>query len=189
MKRMIDKARKRNNEAKPIREALRSEVQRCEISGAVGPFDVHEICRGVNRSKALDKRFALLVVSRLSHEALGSAKAWPEARQLAVLAERRLFDFDLKAYLELTSPRAPNRITLEEVEEHMSKELLKVEEAAVRMRVNRRTLQSWIDSEELPAVDVRPAGATRAMWRIEPGDLLRFAQDRKSVASEKEVQS
>lgn len=189
MRRVSDKTRKRNQEARPIREALRSEVQRCEISGAVGPFDVHEICRGSHRNKALDKRFALLVVCRLSHEALGSAKVWPEARQLAVLAERRLFDFDLKAYLELTSPRAPNRITLEEVEEHMSKELLKVDEAAARMRVNRRTVQSWIKSEELPAADVRPTGAARAMWRIDPRDLLKFAQNRKSVSAEKEVQS
>lgn len=184
MKRQSDKARKRYNEARPVREALRSEVARCEISGAAGPFDVHEICRGVNRSKALDKRFALLVVSRLAHEELGSASRWPEARQLAILAERRLFDFDLKAYLDLTSPRAPNKITLEEVLKYMKDELLKVEDVATRMRVNRRTVQSWIDAKQLPAIDVRPNGAERAMWRIKPDDLLKFAQERKSVASE-----
>jgi excisionase family DNA binding protein len=89
----------------------------------------------------------------------------------------------LKAYLELTSPRAPNRITLEEVVEHMSDELFKVEEVAVRLRVNRRTAQSWIDSKELPAIDVRPDGAQRAMWRVKPEDLLRFVQDRKSKES------
>lgn len=184
MKRMSDKARERYLAAKPIRDALRSEVGRCEISGATGlPLDVHEICRGVNRSKALDKRFALLVVCRRSHEELGSAGKWPEAKQLAILAERRLFDFNLKAYLELTSPNAPNRVTLEEVLEHMSDELLKVEEVAVRMRVNRRTAQSWIDSKELPAIDVRPDGAQRAMWRVKPEDLLRFVQDRKSKES------
>jgi|LakMenEpi03Aug12_release.lakeMendotaPanAssembly.Ray.scaffolds.fasta_scaffold01111_32 excisionase family DNA binding protein len=184
MKKMSDKARKRYQEAKPVRDALRAEVGRCEITGATGvPLDVHEICRGVNRSKALDKRFALLVVCRLAHEELGSASKWPEARQLAWLAERRLYDFDLKAYLELTSPRAPNRITLEEVVEHMSDELFKVEEVAVRLRVNRRTAQSWIDSKELPAIDVRPDGAQRAMWRVKPEDLLRFVQDRKSKES------
>jgi excisionase family DNA binding protein len=184
MKRMSDKAKKRYNEARPVREALRSEVERCEISGAVGPFDVHEICRGVNRQKALDKRFALLVVSRLAHDELGSASKWPEARQLAVLAERRLFDFDLKAYLQLTSPRAPNRITLEEVLQFMSDKLLMVEEVAVRMRVNRRTVQSWVESKQLPAIDVRPDGAQRAMWRIKPDDLLRFSQDRRSTGDE-----
>lgn len=180
MRKMSDRARKRYQEARPVREALRSEAGRCEISGALSPFDVHEICRGVNRSKALDKRFALLVVCRLAHEELGSASKWPEAKQLAVLAERRLFDFDLKAYLELTNPRAPSRITLEEVLEHMSDELLKVDDVAARMRVNRRTVQSWIDAKQLPAIDVRPDGAQRAMWRIKPGDLLKFAQERKS---------
>ena len=184
MRKMSDKARKRYNEARPVREALRSEVDRCEISGAVGPFDVHEICRGVNRQKALDKRFALLVVSRLAHEELGSASKWPEARQLAILAERRLFDFDLKAYLDLTSPRAPYRITLREVLQYMSGELLKVEDVATRMRVNRRTVQTWIDAKQLPAIDVRPNGAERAMWRIKPDDLLQFAQDRRSCAAE-----
>jgi hypothetical protein len=181
MRKMSDKARKRYNEAKPVREALRSEVHQCEICGYVGPFDIHEVCRGVNRSKALDKRFALLVVCRRCHEGLGSASQWPQERQLAVLAERRLFDFDLYAYLELTSPRAPNRITLSEVWQHMSDERLKVEEVAIRLRVNRRTVQSWIDDKLLPAIDVRPAGASRAMWRIEPADLLRFAQERKSI--------
>jgi excisionase family DNA binding protein len=175
MKRMSDKAKKRYHEAKPVREALRSEVGRCEISGASGPFDVH-------RSKALDKRFALLVVCRPAHEELGSASKWPEAKQLAILAERRLFDFDLKAYLELTSPRAPNRITLEEVLKYMSDELLKVEDVAARMRVNRRTVQSWIEAKKLPAIDVRPDGAERAMWRIRPDDLLKFAQERKSIS-------
>ncbi len=181
MRRMSDKARKRYKEAKPIREALRSEVGRCEICGCSrGILDVHEICRGVNRSKALDKRFALLLVCRLCHEELGSAKIWPQARQLAVIAVRRLLDFDLKAYLELTSPRAPNRITLREVLEYMTDELLMVEEVASRMRVNRRTAQSWIDSKELPAIDVRPDGAARAMWRVKPEDLLHFAQSRKT---------
>ena len=186
MKRVSDKARKRNQEAKPIREALRSEVQRCEICNCSrGVLDVHEIGRGPCRSICLGERCALLLVCRLCHEELGSARKWPQSRQLAIIAEKRLFDFDLKEFLRLTSPRAPNRITLDEVLEHMKDEVLKVDEVAARLRVNRRTAQSWIDAEELPAVDCRPTGAARAMWRVEPGDLLKFAQDRKT----KEVQS
>jgi excisionase family DNA binding protein len=61
----------------------------------------------------------------------------------------------------------------------MSDQLLKVDEVADRMRVNRRTAQSWIDSGELPAIDVRPDGAQRALWRVQPRDLLEFAQRRK----------
>lgn len=186
MKRMSDKAKARYKEAKPIRDSLREFVGRCEVclrpylSTWTMPLDVHEISRGVNRQKSLDKLFALLVVCRLCHGQLGDAKQWPEAKQLALLAERRLNDWDLEAYLQLTSPRAPKRIEIEEVVGYMDKNLLKVDEVATRLQVNRRTVQTWIDSGELLAVDVRPHKAERAMWRIQPADLLRFAQMRKT---------
>ena len=61
--------------------------------------------------------------------------------------------------------------------------LLKVEEVADKMRVNRRTVQTRIDSGQLSATDVRPEGAQRAMWRVQPSDLMKFAADRKSVES------
>jgi excisionase family DNA binding protein len=183
MKQISDKARKRYHEAKPVREVLRSEVGRCELCGCSrGTLDVHEIGRGPCRSICLDKRYALLLVCRLCHEELGSAKIWPQARQLAVIADNRLFDFDLKAFLGITSPRAPKRITLDEVLEHMSQELLKVDEVAARLRVNRRTVQGWIESKQLAAIDLRPEGAQRSMWRIKPSDLLKFVQARKTVS-------
>ena len=186
MKRMSDKTRARFMEAKPVRDNLRESVGCCEVcdrpslSDWTMPFDVHEISRGVHRQKSLDKLFALLVVCRLCHGSLGDAGQWPEARQLALLAERRLHDWDLVAYLELTSPRAPRRIEIEEVVAYMKNDMLKVDEVANKMRVNRRTVQTWIDSGELAAVDVRPDKAQRAMWRVQPIDLLKFAQARKS---------
>ena len=186
MKRMSDKTRARFMEAKPVRDSLRESVGCCEVCDRpflndwTMPFDVHEISRGVHRQKSLDKLFALLVVCRLCHDSLGDAGKWPEARQLALLAERRLHDWDLVAYLELTSPRAPRRIEIEEVVAFMKNDMLKVDEVASKMRVNRRTVQTWIDSGELAAVDVRPDQAQRAMWRVQPIDLLKFAQARKS---------
>jgi excisionase family DNA binding protein len=186
MKRMSDKARARYSQAKPVRDGLRESVGLCEVCGSlpyfgnVAALDVHEISRGVHRQKSLDKLFALLVVCRLCHDKLGDAGQWPEARQLALLAERRLLDWDLQAYLELTNPRAPRRIEIEEVVAYMPDTLLKVEEVAGKMRVNRRTAQTWIDSGELPAIDVRPDGAQRSMWRVQRSDLLKFAQGRKS---------
>jgi ribosomal protein S14 len=183
MKRMSDKTRKLYKDAKSVRDGLRA-LGHCEICGRTGgTLDVHEICRGSHRHKALDKSFALLLVCRSCHEELGSAAKWPEARQLALLAECRLYDWDLKSYLELTNPRAPRRIELEEILKYMSDQLLKVEEVADRMRVNRRTAQSWIDSKELLAIDVRPDGAQRAMWRVDPKDLLMFAKRRKAAKS------
>ena len=69
---------------------------------------------------------------------------------------------------------------MSEVVAYMPDTLLKVEEIADRMRVNRRTAQTWIDSGELPAIDVRPDGAQRSMWRVQRSDLLVFAQNRRS---------
>lgn len=183
MRRVSEKRQALMRKVKPIRDSLRAEAGRCEICGyAHGGLDLHEIARGPCRAICLDKRFALLVVCRRCHEDLGSAREWPQARQLAIIAERRLFDYDLKSYLELTSPRAPNRITLREVLEYMSDELLKLEEVAVRMRVNRRTVQNWVDAKLLSAIDVRPDGAARSMWRVKPEDLLHFVQSRKTGA-------
>jgi len=182
MKRMSDKTRKRYLECKPLRDSLRASVGKCEACGSNYILDVHEISRGVHRQKSLDKLFALLVLCRNCHTHFGSASLWPEARQLALLAEKRLHDWDLEAYLQLTNPRAPKRIELREVLASMPTELLKVDEIAARMRVNRRTVQTWIESKELSAIDVRPEGAQRAMWRVQPADLLAFAQARKSLS-------
>lgn len=183
MKRMSNKARRRLSEAKPVRDEIRA-IGRCESCGRSGGIlDVHEISRGRHRQKALDKRFALLLLCRTCHEDFGDAAKWPESRQLALLAERRLLDWDLVQYLEMTNPRAPRRIEIAEVAAHM-KEMLKVDQVAERMQVNRRTVQSWIDCKSLPAVDVRPAGAARAMWRIDPADLLAFTQARKANISD-----
>jgi excisionase family DNA binding protein len=166
---------------KPIRDGLRNEVGHCEVCLKHSPvLDVHEIGRGNKREACLGERCALLVVCRWCHDDLGSAGEWPEARQLALLANRRLFDWDLDFYLEITSPRAPERITVDQVVKHMIKRILKVDEVADRMRVNRRTVQSWIDSGKLPAIDLRPSGAQRAIWRVEVEDLLKFVQERST---------
>jgi len=109
-----------------VRDALREEVGYCECCGhdpgrvkygRIGwVFHVHEIARGVNRLKALDKRFALLVVCFPCHDELGSREEWPEARQLAALRKSRPHDYDLAAYLTLKNPKAPNAITQSEVD-------------------------------------------------------------------------
>ena len=99
---------------KPIRDALREEVGRCEICDATRvTLDVHEIGRGHCRALCLGERCALLVVCRTCHdEKLSQASEWPETRQLALLAKKRPVDFSLADYLTLTSPSAPRRIEI-----------------------------------------------------------------------------
>jgi hypothetical protein len=179
MRSVSNKRRKRNAEAKPVRDELRR-LGRCEICGNVrGRFDVHEICRGVNRDKALDKPYALLLVCRACHDRMDSASEWPEAKQLAALARSRPKDFDLAAYLGLTSPNAPYRIEISEVLEHMSTDYLSKQDIADRMGVDRRSVHNWIESGELPAIDARTVGASRPLYRVAMEDYLAFCEKRK----------
>jgi len=81
----------------------------------------HEICNGPLRQRALDKEFAVLIVCRYPNfckqtDCHREVQAWSEAKQLALLYLRRSDSYDLKAYLTLTNPRAPQRITQEEVD-------------------------------------------------------------------------
>ena len=108
-------------------------------------------------------------------------KEWPESRQLALLARCRPKDFDLTAYLELTSPNAMRRITIEEVLEWMDEEYLTKSDVASKMQVDRRSVQNWIDSGELPAIDARTVGASKPLYRVAWSDYLAFCKARKTV--------
>jgi len=117
------KRARREREAKPFREALVARVGRCENCGAKRKLCVHEIANGTNRQKALDQPYAVLVLCWACNGGPFENKGeWPESRQLALLRARRPSDFDLAAYLELTSPNAPRRIELWEVVDWMTRE-------------------------------------------------------------------
>lgn len=175
--------RKRDAEAKPVRDALRA-IGHCEICGCSrSQLDVHEICRGQFRQLALDKPFALLLVCRKCHEELGSAKEWPEPRQLAILAESRPNDFNLTAFLNLTNPLAMKRITMDEVSQWFSHEYLTKQDIAERLQVDRRSVQNWIESGKLPAIDARTVGASKPLYRVAWSDYLEFCRTRRVGSS------
>jgi hypothetical protein len=76
----------------------------------------HEIANGPLRQKALDKPYAILVLCWWCNGyVVTNKKEWPEPRQLATLLMESPEAFDLAAYNSLVNPRAPNRITMEEV--------------------------------------------------------------------------
>lgn len=111
----------RNAECRDFRRNLVREVGRCELCDdprrrkRKGDLCVHEIARGCHRSKALDKRFAVLVLCPRCHmQRIHGNETWPETRQLAILRKSRPCDYDLAAYNELVG-YGPNRITEEEV--------------------------------------------------------------------------
>ena len=184
MRRVSKKRQALMRKVKPMRDALRKEVGHCEICGTTrGTLDVHEIARGVHRESALDKRFALLVVCRSCHDGkLSSAEEYPEARQLAILARSRPVDFSLSSYIELTSPKAPRRIEIAEVLGHIEGEYLTKSDIAEKMQVDRRSVQNWIESGKLPAIDCRTVGASKPLYRVAWRDYLRFCQARKVLS-------
>jgi hypothetical protein len=140
---------------------------------------VHEIASGTHRQKALDKPYAVLVLCWECNSGSFQDRAqWPESKQLALLARRRPKDFNLQAYLELTSPRALRRIGIEEVLEFMEGEYLTKSEVAAKMQVDRRSVQNWIDSGQLPAMDARTVGATKPLYRVAWVDFIEFCKSR-----------
>lgn len=183
--------RKRESEAKPFRDRLIEDVGECENCGcspsnrqgrmsALASLAVHEIASGVYRQKALDKPYAVLVLCWQCNSGPFQNRAeWPEARQLALLARRRPKDFDLTAYLELTSPLAMRRIEIEEVLAWMEEDYLTKQDIAKRLQVDRRAVQNWITQGDLPAVDCRTAGASKPLYRVAWSDYLAFCKARR----------
>ena len=129
MKGISEKRLRRMEEAAPVRLELLARHDACMVCGhsprrpwkdkprECSQLCVHEIANGVNRQKALDKPFACLVLCWYCNQyEMTNKRKWPEARQLAVLLKKSPNDYDLAAYLELTNPRAPNRIEQSEVD-------------------------------------------------------------------------
>jgi hypothetical protein len=122
MRRQSKKTATRERECREFRLALVEEVARCEICGhrpdPTAPGYIrwrlfcHEIARGPSRQKALDKRFAILVLCPVCHD---EVDGWPEAKQLAALKRSRPADLDLAAYNKLIG-RGPNRIAQADVD-------------------------------------------------------------------------
>ena len=125
MRNYSKKRQKRNREVRDGRMELIASVGYCEMCGSkqsdnpIKKLCVHEIANGPNRAKALDKRFACLVLCVLCNcNDAEDKKLWPEARQLWLLQTYRPMDYDLKAYNELINPSAPNRILQSEVDNY-----------------------------------------------------------------------
>lgn len=186
----------REAECKPFRDHLIESVGECENCGCspdrrkfgvmaeMTRLSVHEIACGSHRQKALDKPFAVLVLCwRCNSGPFNDRSQWSESRQLALLARRRPQDFNLTAYLELTSPRAMRRIEIHEVLEWMEEEYLSKQDIAKRLQVDRRSVQNWIESGQLPAMDCRTAGSQKPLYRVAWSDYLRFCADRRVKTS------
>ena len=181
----------REAEAKPFRDKLVADVGECEHCGCspsnrqgrmsdLVRLAVHEIASGTHRQKALDKPYAVLVLCWACNSGpFQDRSGWPESKQLALLARSRPKDFDLAAYLELTSPNAPRRIEIQEILDWMEEDYLTKQDIAERMQVDRRAVNNWITDGKLPAIDCRTVGATKPLYRVAWSDYLDFCQFRR----------
>lgn len=112
-----------NRKANKWRREYLAAVGRCDVCGRWDGLSLHELgrARGANREKSLTADYAILVLC-LSNPGTGrigcheKVQNSPEVNQLALLWLRRPDRYDLKSFLELTSPNAPLRIEQSEVD-------------------------------------------------------------------------
>lgn len=111
MKQRSDKNKRRKAEVDAWRKE-RSKLP-CDLCGTTRrKRSVHEIGRGVDRQKSLDKPYATLVLCETSGTTMGCHQVihseWCRESELALLKLRRPDDFDLEAFYQLTSRRFPD---------------------------------------------------------------------------------
>ena len=123
MRHYSKKRRAREDEARGFRQDLVAQVGCCEHCGVQAiqrgretKLCVHEIANGPLRQKALDKPYAVLVLCWPCNLLATDKGRWSEAAQLACLQRSRPDHYDLVAYNHLVNPRAPLRITQDEVD-------------------------------------------------------------------------
>lgn len=115
MRHMSNLRRRRFNKANEFRKELIASAGKCEACGTRRNLCCHEIAGGPDRQKALDQAYALLVLCYPCNQLMENRSIWPQARQLALLKVSRPEQYDLVAFNFLVNPRAPNRITADEV--------------------------------------------------------------------------
>lgn len=113
------------------REDFRREIGECELCGhhprnrwpdkpiQCSVLTVHEIARGNGqRRKSETYRGGVLCACWFCNSVtFDDAEEWPIARQLALLKTRRPEDYDLKAFVALIRPDAPQWIVEDQVTE------------------------------------------------------------------------
>lgn len=120
MRRVSKKRQILISKVKPFRDQFRMELGRCEYCGS-RRLVLHEIARGCDRARALDKRYAILgLCDPGCHQLVGG---WPRAKQLALLYIRRPYDWDLPAYHALIARKSPDLSEVLDWVEILMKEL------------------------------------------------------------------
>ena len=107
---------------KAWRESQPDKCMVCRSSDVV--LEVHEIAKRSSAPKTWGNRLNYLLLCQSCHrEVEASREVWPLARQLALKLVRDPKHFDLKSWLALYYPNAPERVTWAEVAEYLEVKL------------------------------------------------------------------
>ena len=98
---------------KRARDEFRLEHIYCMSCGALAS-DVHEICRGPHRARAVTERCTWLLLCRRCHDDMDGYAEWPIEKQLGCKLVHDPNWFDLDRVNEIRG-RAPGAITLADI--------------------------------------------------------------------------
>ena len=120
IRRQSKKFKERAEDVKALRRSLLNDHRSCMICGSMYELACHEIAGGPLRQTFLDKPFGILILcARCNCHTVTDRAVWPQARQLALLKFLRPGWYDLEAFNWTVNPRAPNRITQDEVDVYL----------------------------------------------------------------------
>ncbi len=122
MRKFTLKRQKLNRVANKWRAAFRESIGQCDACGTTERLSLHELgqARGKNRMASLMEPSCILCLCLADTAACleGCHEIWDkrtELDQLALLYEKRPDAFNLRRYLQITSPNSPERITSTEL--------------------------------------------------------------------------
>ena len=125
MRRQSRKRRERMDAVRDDRQAyLFAHGNKCIWCDSTWNVAVHEIARGMNRNAALSEPSCWLpLCGPCNCGPFHNRAIWPDAKQMALKYLRDNVNYDLVRFNYIVNPRAPNRVTQDEVDFYV-KELI-----------------------------------------------------------------
>ena len=102
-----------------MRRTYKTDFHFCQCCQKALACDVHEMARGVHRSKAVSEPCTWLALCRMCHNDMGDYSQWPLTRQLALKLIVDGDRLDLKKFNRIRG-RADTAITLSDVAKHLT---------------------------------------------------------------------
>lgn len=96
---------------------------------------------------------------------VGSGQPARRAASLLAGVPKRCFIKDRKVKVKSTTRKKKDYLSKQDIAEYL--------------KVDRRSVQNWIEAGQLPAIDCRTVGASRPLYRVAWADFLAFCRARR----------